>query len=223
MAIVSPLKGREVPGHKYVRREVSSNGSYKYFYSNSAEKAKSVSSLRKGETQQENSSRKRDTSWADVYLANRNRKVSSFEPASVSKGKSAASSKVKTTSEKWDTKVTRATLANEQPTKEQFKEAYDKLEAETNQKKTSNETYYKNLYEQEKEQHKNKLLKKLQSTYGNNIPEEEMNRVNEQVEKDTSKLWDDVYKPLVDKVNGAIDDANKAVMRILRRKYEQED
>jgi len=240
MAIKSPLKGREVPGHKYIKRIVTDSGKYRYIYDSTAEGAKegakSISSLRSGSSPQGSGGNSKPgmytgktSSWVTAYYAAKNKKLSSLNSEQIAAGEAAASKKVSTggrssssssSSQKWDTKVERARLADQSPTKEEYKEAYDKLETETNQKKTDNETYYKNLYEQEKQSQKEKLMRGLRAKYGSNIPKEEEDKVNKQVEEDTKTLWQDVYEPLLSKVNDAIDDANKAVMRILKKKFE---
>ena len=54
------------------------------------------------------------------------------------------------------------------------------------------------------------------------IPDSEMSKINEQVEKETKTLWDEVYKPMVDKVNDVIKDNRDSVLRVLRKKYNQD-
>ena len=49
-----------------------------------------------------------------------------------------------------------------------------------------------------------------------------MSKINEQVEKETKTLWDEVYKPMVDKVNDVIKDNRDSVLRVLRKKYNQD-
>jgi len=223
VALYSPLKGREMPNHKYIRRVMGSNGKWQYYYgtiSDSKNGAKSVSDIRR--SSQTNSSIKR-SGWAENYLANRNKKVSEFTPKSIENGKRKASSKVKTSGEQWDTSVTWAKIASDEPTKEEYKQKADELEKELNDKITSNEEYYNNLYNQEKESLRTKLTNNLKSKYPEGIPESELTKINDQVEKDTKTLWEEVYKPMVDKVNDVIKENRDAVLRILKKKYSQED
>ena len=110
-----------------------------------------------------------------------------------------------------------------EPSKEEYRESAEKIERELNDRINANEKYYTDLYNQEKESVRDKLLNSLKLKYQDEIPEEEMSRINEQVEKDTKKLWEDVYQPLVDKVNDAIKANRDAVLRLLKKKYDQEE
>lgn len=210
-----------MPGHKYIKRVMGKNGKWQYVYGNISDSSAAAKSVSKIEKAQNGSESIKSNGWAAKYLANRNKKVSDFTPESITKGKQRASSKVRT-SQKWDTKVTRAKIADE-PTKEQYKEASDKLEKESKEKIENNEKYYKDLYEQEKESFRTKLTNGLKSKYPNGIPNEEVNKINKQVDQETKTLWKEVYEPLVSKVNDAIKANSDAVLRVLKKKYNQED
>ena len=222
MPVVSPLKGREVPGHKYIKRILGKNGKWQYVYEKAAGADRSTSS---GDSKPGKYTGK-TSSWVKSYYETKNKKVSALPSEQVEAGKTAASGKVRTSgsasAQKWDTSVARAQIADDIPTKEQYKEAADKLETESNQKITENENYYKNLYEQEKESIRNKLISGLKAKNSGDIPDSEMSKINEQVEKETKTLWDEVYKPMVDKVNDVIKDNRDSVLRVLRKKYNQD-
>ena len=235
MPVVNPLKGREVPGHKYIKRIMGKNGKWQYVYEKAAGKDRLDSSARTRVSNDRSASSGdskpgkytgKTSSWVKSYYETKNKKVSAISSEQVEAGKAAASGKVRTSgsasTQKWDTSVARAQIADDIPTKEQYKEAADKLETESNQKITENENYYKNLYEQEKESIRNKLISGLKAKNSGDIPDSEMSKINEQVEKETKTLWDEVYKPMVDKVNDVIKDNRDSVLRVLRKKYNQD-
>ena len=224
MAVNSPLKGREMPGHKYIKRVMGKNGKWQYTYtslSNSSNTAKSVSNIRRNTGYTSKTFNLSDSSNSKAPYSYRYVKLSNISPSTIAKGKSKASSKVRTSSEEWDKKVTAAKIA--EPSKEEYRESAEKIERELNDRINANEKYYTDLYNQEKESVRDKLLNSLKLKYQDEIPEEEMSRINEQVEKDTKKLWEDVYQPLVDKVNDAIKANRDAVLRLLKKKYDQEE
>ena len=228
MPVVNPLKGREVPGHKYIKRIMGKNGKWQYVYEKAAGKDRLDSSARTSVSNDNKPGKYtgKTSSWVKSYYETKNKKVSALPSEQVEAGKAAASGKVRTSgsasTQKWDTSVARAQIADDIPTKEQYKEAADKLETESNQKITENENYYKNLYEQEKESIRNKLISGLKAKNSGEIPDSEMSKINEQVEKETKTLWDEVYKPMVDKVNDVIKDNRDSVLRVLRKKYNQD-
>lgn len=224
MAVNSPLKGREMPGHKYIKRVMGKNGKWQYTYtnlSNSSNAAKSVSGIRRNSGYTGKSINVSENPISRAPYSYRYVKLSDISANTIAKGKSKASSKVRTSSEEWDKKVTAAKIA--EPSKEEYRESAEKIERELNDRINANEKYYTDLYNQEKESVRDKLLNSLKLKYQDEIPEEEMSRINEQVEKDTKKLWEDVYQPLVDKVNDAIKANRDAVLRLLKKKYDQEE
>lgn len=219
MAMFSPLRGRELPGHKYIRRIMGDNGKWRYIYDKSDTENKKPG-VYTGKT----------ASWVKSYYATRNKRISSLPVSQIDSGRNAASKKVSTSGRRtssssqtpqWDTSMTYARINNE-TTKEEYKEMADKLEKESKEKIEKNEQYYKNLYEQEKESVKNKILKQLNAQYPDGIPESEMKKVDFRVESETKTLWNEVYKPMVDRVNDVIKANSEAVLRVLRKKYNQD-
>lgn len=211
MAIISALKGREMPNHKYTKRELV-NGKWRYSYDDSSirkasnPKAKNVSTI--------------ETSpWAKSYLANRTKKVSALTTeANVSTGKSKASSLVKIDNGVYRAKTTTVDTLNDS----NYSEYKGKVENELDEKMKKNEESYRSAYEKEKQSYENKLMDALRKKYSDDIPESEKNRVKSKVEDYSKSLWEDVYEPQLKRLNNSLDQNKKQILRSLKQKYESD-
>ncbi len=223
MPLASTLKGREMPNHRYIKREWL-NGKWKYTYDNSNgvseasnPKAKNVSSV---STTQQNKPRE-TSAWAKAYLANRTKKASAIATtANVSKGKSRASSLVKTnnTNDIYRARTTSIETLNDA----NYGTYKEKVENEVNEKMKKNEDSYKAAFEKEKESYMNKFMEGLKAKYGEDIPDSEIARVKSKVEEYTKSLWEDVYEPQLKRLNDALDSNKKQILRSLKNKYEND-
>jgi hypothetical protein len=61
----------------------------------------------------------------------------------------------------------------------------------------------------------------LSERYGNDIPDDRIKKVDSQVEEYTKSLWDDVYKPMVDRVNKANEANTDTLLKTLKKLYEK--
>ena len=229
MAKTNTLKGREMPNHKYIKREWV-NGKWNYTYA--ADNAKSANSLTTRDTSSSPSVAKDyinkgpNASWAESYLARKNRAKTLITPASsvseaissssASTGRSVASNYLDI-----DTSVTRAKTSTIDPSDQAYNDNIAKLQTETNDSKTRTETYYKQKYEEEKNNYKNKLTADLARKYGNDIPVSETARLNSQVEEYGRTLWNDVYKPMSDRVTKTQQQNADRITRYLKKLYDK--
>ncbi len=231
MAKTNTLKGREMPNHKYIKREWI-NGKWNYTYA--ASNAKSVGDLTKRDTSSSQSAAKDyinkgpSASWAETYLARKNRPKTLISPSSTvaeaissssaSTGRSVASNYLNIDT---DTSVTRAKTTTIDPSDQAYNDNIAKLQTETNDSKNRTETYYKQKYEEEKNNYKTKLMSDLTKKYGNDIPASETARLNSQVEEYGRTLWNDVYKPMADRVTKTQQQNADRITRYLKKLYDK--
>ena len=220
--VVSPLEGGERKNHKYIKREWK-NGKWQYWYKDPAKNATDVSQLKNQNGVSSNNTTARKTSdWAKAWLENKNKKSSAVKSTSatsaaakVSSGKAAASKLVNTNNQVYKAKTTTFPVLNN----EEYKKKAEELDTEAKTKIEQNEQQYRDAYEKEKEDYREKLTNSLKSKYGSSVPEEEIVKINSQVEEYTKTLWKDVYEPQVKRINSAIEEANKRIQRALKKRY----
>jgi F0F1-type ATP synthase membrane subunit b/b' len=136
---------------------------------------------------------------------------------SVSRGKSAVSKLVNTDS------VTsiRAKTTTIDPSDEKYKESTDKAREELEKTTADTEKYYKQQYENEKDSYRQKLVSALTTAYGRELTDEELANIDKQVDDYAESLWDDVYKPISERVTKAHKQATDQVLRYLKKLYDK--
>lgn len=218
----SPLKGMERDNHKYSSREWDAGKSkWKYTYTEPKEKG-----VYRGKT----------ASWVTNYNKLKSKVIGA--PASessgstsvskalanskrVSAGRTAASKLVKTKPEENVEPVVRAKTTSIDFSDRKYKESTEKLQKDLETNKSNTEKYYKEQFEAEKNSYRGKLMNALSERYGNDIPNDRVKKVDSQVEEYTKSLWDDVYKPMVDRVNKANEANTDTLLKTLKKLYEK--
>lgn len=180
----------EREGHKYIRRELRPNGTYKYIYEEPA--------VTTGNTNVNGATptARKTGSWVESYYKTMNAvSTSSLVTAdNVAKGKKRASKKVRTVKQ----------LKERQKTKEDYDKMINDVKTEVGTKTKQNEEYYKSLLNDEVEAYKAKQIKKLEAQYGTEVPKEVLEKVETDLKNFSDQLWKDTYEPMVKKINDSI-------------------
>ncbi len=210
MAVDSPLKGREMPNHQYLKREWH-NGKWKYYYSNTENK--------ETDSNADYKNRGPNASWVDAYKSRKNKKVSPLSSASEAASSKAAARGKSVASNYLDTSVMRARTTTVDSSDAAYNDSLNKLKTETADSKSRTDTYYNQKFQDEKNGYRTKLMSDLTKKYGNDIPDSEMTKINSKVEEYSRSLWNDVYKPMADRVNKAQQQNADRITRYLKKLY----
>lgn len=233
MKAKNSLEGTERKNHKYIKREWK-NGKWQYWYKNpTTPKDLDMSKLKAPEDSKAQPKGKwtgKTASWVKSYNDLKNRRGEAITPAStvtqaknsksVSSGRAAASKYLKTERVAAEP-VLRAQTTTIDKSDAKYTEATDKIKKELTENNEKTEKYYKEQFENEKNKYKEKLMSNLASRFGDDIPEGEKARIDEQVEEYTKTLWDQVYKPMMDRVVKANEHSTDQMMRTLKKIYEK--
>lgn len=189
----NPLKGREMPNHKYISR-VWKNDKWNYVYEAPRTKLANVTPDLRPSIPKVN---RKTGSWVEQYNRIKNLKINSISSSeTVNKGKAAAGR----SGLQLDRKMNYAVIASG-ITQEKYEETTKKLKEELDTKKTSNENHFRQLFTNETATYRNKLLQQLIKKYGSDIPESETNKLDKTMKDYSKKLWDDVYQKKLDEAN----------------------
>ena len=171
-------------GHKYIRRELRPDGTYRYIYE---------------EPIVTDATPKKTGDWVSSYWKTMNAVSTNkvVTEANVSKGKKRAAKKVRTTNQIKQ-------LREREKTKEDYNKMINDVKAEVETKTKQNEDYYKNLMADEVNAYKAKQIKKLKAQYGEDVPKEVVDKVELDLKEFSDKLWKDTYEPMVKKINDSI-------------------
>jgi len=231
---VKSVDGTERKNHKYLKREWK-NGKWQYWYKDPTTPKNLDMSKLKGEESTGQTKGKwtgKTASWVSSYRELKNRRIGSVSPASTvseaknsksaSSGRAAVSKIVKTKDTTTDVEpVVRAQTTSIDMSDSKYNESTDKIKKELAENNEKTEKYYKEQFENEKNKYKEKLLANLSSQFGDDIPEGEKERIDAQVEEYTKTLWDQVYKPMMDRVVKANEHSTDQIMRTLKKLYEK--
>lgn len=199
----------EREGHKYLRRELRPNGTYRYIYEEPAVTTGTTNVI--GDTP----TTRKTGDWVASYYKTMNAVSTSnlVTDANVSRGKKRASKKVRTVKQ----------LRERQRTKEDYDKMINDVKTEVETKTKQNEEYYKNLLNDEVEAYKAKQIKKLESQYGSEVPKEVLDKVEQDFKSFSDQLWKDTYEPMVKKINESIKANGSSVSAQLLRIRNQLD
>ncbi len=199
----------EREGHKYIRRELKPNGTYRYIYEEP--KVEIGTTTVNGATP----TTRKTGDWVASYWRTMNAVSTNtlVTEANVSKGKKRAAKKVRTVKQ----------LGERQRTKEDYDKMINDVKAEVSTKTQQNEEYYKSLLNDEVEAYKAKQIKKLESQYGAEVPKEVLDKVEQDLKSFSDQLWKDTYEPMVKKVNESIKANGSSVSAQLLRIRNQLD
>lgn len=182
---------------KYIDKIQRPDGTYRYVYKDGEDTQPQTSAVSKGREMAD---------WAKQWFNRTN-------VSSLSSSKEVATGKSKLTKRK--SSVYRAAVRQTGSTKEGYKNKAEEISKKAATEKESNEKYYKDLYESEL----NAYRDRLNSKYPGNST-----KVEKEVNRYSTELWNNIYKPLVDQANKNIDNNSQQLVRLLKRlSLEQEE
>lgn len=227
MAKESSLKGSERKNHKYISREWK-NGKWKYVYKTDEVNSDNAASEAQSESRASGKWTGKTASWVTSYNEMKNRYIGTVSPSSTvsqaknsksaSAGRAAVSKLVKTDNPQPMIKAKTTTIDKSDA---KYTETTEKVKKELAENNEKTEKYYKEQFETEKNKYKEKLLSGLTSQFGSDIPDSERDRIDKRVEEYSKTLWDDVYKPMMERVVKDNEHSTDQLMRTLKKIYEK--
>jgi hypothetical protein len=205
-----PNPGYQSKDHKYVYREMQSNGTYRYYYEDDLNNGSKPSSSPRAET----------GSWVSAWNNSKNgsgkaASSGSSSTASTSSGKSSRGSRAVSRGKSAVSKYLNINESKEKQQKklvEKYNDKASRMDKQLETDKRRYESYYRERQSAEKERYRQSLIDSLTAD-GAELTDAQKQEIEDKVDKYGEYLWENTYKDLLDKANKKAEQKSKLELR----------